>query len=97
MAEDPSDSNLETAGHLLNSARPTAVNLAWAISKMQNMLEPLETNKRANAALMLADQLAEKDVETDMAIGKHGARLIADIARTKSRAEPVRILTHCNA
>ena len=97
MAEDPSDSNLQTAGQLLNSARPTAVNLAWAISKMQNMLEPLVTNKRANAALMLADQLAEEDVETNMAIGKHGAKLIADIARTKTRGEPVRILTHCNA
>ena len=97
MAEDPSDSNLQKAGQFLNSARPTAVNLAWAISKMQGLLAPLEVNKRATAALMLADQLAEEDVQTNMAIGKHGANLIADIARTKTHGEPVRVLTHCNA
>ena len=97
MAEDPSDSNLQKAGQFLNSARPTAVNLEWAISKMQSSLAPLEVNKRATAALMLADQLATEDVQTNMAIGKHGAKLIADIARTKTHGEPVRILTHCNA
>jgi len=97
MAEDPSDSNLQKAGQFLNSARPTAVNLAWAVSKMQSLLEPQEANKRATAALMLADQLAEEDVQTNMAIGKHGVKLIADIAQTKTHGEPVRILTHCNA
>ena len=61
------------------------------------MLKPLETNNRADAAFMLADQLAAEDVETNMAIGKHGSRLIADIAQTKIPGEPVRILTHCNA
>ena len=97
MAEDPSDSNLQIAGHLLNSARPTAVNLAWAVSKMQSLLAPMEENMRATAALMLADQLSEEDVQTNMAIGKHGAKLVADIAQTKTHGEPVRILTHCNA
>ena len=97
MAEDPSDSNLQIAGNLLNSARPTAVNLAWAVSKMQSLLAPMEENMRATAALMLADQLSEEDVQTNMAIGKHGAKLVADIAQTKTHGEPVRILTHCNA
>ena len=97
MAEDPSDSNLQIAGHLLNSARPTAVNLAWAVSKMQSLLAPMEENMRATAALMLADQLSEEDVQTNMAIGKHGAKLVANIAQTKTHGEPVRILTHCNA
>ena len=97
MSEDPSDSNLQKAGQLLNSARPTAVNLSWAVSKMQRLLAPLEANERANAAIMLADQLAEEDVQTNMAIGKHGAQLIENIAQTKTNGKPVRILTHCNA
>ena len=97
MAEDPSNSNLQIAGHLLNSARPTAVNLSWAVSKMQSLLAPMKENMRATAALMLADQLSEEDVQTNMAIGKHGAKLVADIAQTKTHGEPVRILTHCNA
>ncbi|MEC7091684.1 MAG: S-methyl-5-thioribose-1-phosphate isomerase, partial [Pseudomonadota bacterium] len=79
MAEEPSDRNLKKAGQFLNSARPTAVNLSWAVSKMHTMLKSLEANKRANAAIKLADQLAEEDVQTNMAIGAHGAQLIEDI------------------
>ena len=97
MAEDPSQDNLQKAGKFLNIARPTAVNLSWAVSKMQDELNKIEANKRASAAMALADQIAEEDVQTNMAIGKHGAKLIADIARTKTNGEPVRILTHCNA
>ena len=97
MAEDPSQDNLQKAGKFLNTARPTAVNLSWAVSKMQDELKKIEANKRANAAMALADQMAEEDVQTNMAIGKHGAKLIADIAQTKTNSEPVRILTHCNA
>ena len=97
MAEDPSQDNLQKAGKFLNTARPTAVNLSWAVSKMQDELKKIEANKRANAAMALADQMAEEDVQTNMAIGKHGAKLIADIAQTKIYGEPVRILTHCNA
>jgi methylthioribose-1-phosphate isomerase len=47
--------------------------------------------------MALADQMADEDVQTNMAIGKHGAKLIADIAQSKTNGEPVRILTHCNA
>ena len=97
MAEDPSQDNLQKAGKFLNSARPTAVNLFWAVSKIQTELIKIEANKRASAAMVLADQMAEEDVQTNMAIGKHGAKLIADIAQTKTNSEPVRILTHCNA
>ena len=97
MAEDPSQDNLQKAGKFLNAARPTAVNLFWAVSKMQTELIKIEANKRASAAMALADQMAEEDVQTNMAIGEHGAKLIADIAQTKTNSEPVRILTHCNA
>ena len=97
MAEDPSQDNLQKAGKFLNTARPTAVNLSWAVSKMQDELAKIEANKRANAAMALADQMADQDVQTNIAIGKHGAKLIADIAQTKTTGEPVRILTHCNA
>ena len=97
MAEDASDANLEKAGQFLNAARPTAVNLSWAVSKMQAELIKVEANKRAATALILADQMAEEDVETNMSIGKHGAKLIHDIADKKGNGDPVRILTHCNA
>lgn len=97
MAEDPSDTNLKKAGQFLISARPTAVNLSWAVSKVQRELQKIETSKRASVSLTLADEMAETDVQTNKSIGKHGAKLIADIASKKKRGEPVRILTHCNA
>ena len=97
MSEDPSDDNLEKAGLFLNSARPTAVNLSWAVSKMQKRLQKIEISKRASVSLILADEMAETDVQVNKSIGKHGAKLISDIASTKKRGEPVRILTHCNA
>ena len=97
MSEDPSDDNLQKAGQFLNSARPTAINLSWAVSKIQATLATSETNKRASAALILADAMAEEDVQTNIEIGRNGAKLIAHIARKKALGDPVRILTHCNA
>lgn len=97
MAENASNANMEIAGKFLNAARPTAVNLSWAVSKMQAELIKVEANKRASAALILADQMAEEDVQTNISIGKHGAKLISQIAEKKKNGDPVRILTHCNA
>ena len=97
MAENASDANLEKAGKFLNAARPTAVNLSWAVSKMQAELMRVGVNERQTTALKLADQMAEEDVQTNISIGKHGAKLISQIADKKENGNPVRILTHCNA
>ena len=42
MAEDPSQDNLQKSGKFLNTARPTAVNLSWAVSKMQDELKKID-------------------------------------------------------
>ena len=97
MEEDPSDQNLISAGSLLNSARPTAVNLAWAVTRMQNVLNETPQDKRAGKALNLADSMAKEDIAINRRIGEHGAKVIEDIFRQKSDGDPVRILTHCNA
>ena len=97
MAEDPSDENLKDAGLRLNAARPTAVNLAWAVTRMQDALVKLDPQSRADVAIKLADEMADEDVETNTRIGRNGADIIAEIARRKTDGSPVRILTHCNA
>ena len=97
MAEDPSDNNLEDAGLRLNAARPTAVNLAWAVTRMQHTLAKLDPQRRADVAMKLADEMANEDVETNASIGRNGAEIIAGIAKRKTDGSPVRILTHCNA
>jgi methylthioribose-1-phosphate isomerase len=96
LRADASDDGLGQAAQLLVAQRPTAVNLHWAVSRMQDALQPLPPTKRAAAAFELADRMAEEDIETNRAIGINGATLIAKIASDKA-GKPVNILTHCNA
>ena len=71
------------------------MNLAWALQRMLRRLLPLPPAERAVAAWQEAAALADEDVATNQAIGRHGLALLADLARR--RPGPVRVLTHCNA
>ena len=44
-----------------------------------------------------ANAIADEDVATNQAIGRHGLELIREVAARKPAGEPVNILTHCNA
>ncbi|HQU04929.1 MAG TPA: S-methyl-5-thioribose-1-phosphate isomerase, partial [Acidocella sp.] len=94
MRADPSDANLSHAITVLGATRPTAINLRWALARMEAALRPLGGNARAAAAYAQAAQICDEDVATNAAIGKHGMQLIAERARSN---KPVNILTHCNA
>ncbi|WP_102108407.1 S-methyl-5-thioribose-1-phosphate isomerase [Oceaniglobus roseus] len=96
MALDPSDTSLEQAWTFLNGTRPTAINLRWALNRCRAQLMPLPEDERASAALRLAHEIADEDVEINRAIGRHGLEIIKEIAAKKD-GEPVNILTHCNA
>lgn len=97
MALDPSDSNMDAAWDFLNRTRPTAINLRWALDRCRAALRPIAPAHRAAAALKLAHEIADEDVEINRRIGAHGLTLIRQIAATKPAGEPVRLLTHCNA
>ncbi|MEM7718555.1 MAG: S-methyl-5-thioribose-1-phosphate isomerase [Pseudomonadota bacterium] len=97
MADDPSDGNLNLAYDTLHATRPTAVNLRWALDRCRGALAVVPEDERANAALALAHEIADEDVEINRQIGVHGLALIRDIAARKPVGEPVRLLTHCNA
>jgi len=97
VREDPADSYLKQRYELLDSARPTAVNLRWALDRMMNRLTSLPPAQRLLAAWTLADEIADEDVRLCAAIGQHGLALISEAAAGKSAGEPVQILTHCNA
>ena len=95
MATDPSDAGLESAGERLNAARPTAVNLRWAVDRMRRRLIGLSPSERRDAAYAEAALVADEDVAVCEAIGEHGLELIRKAARPgKDRID---ILTHCNA
>ena len=81
----------------LKDARPTAVNLAWAVETMlAKILEEPDPQKHLELARLKASEIAEAEVDRCYQIGRHGAKLIENIAKTKKNA-PVNVLTHCNA
>lgn len=94
---DPSDANIAAAVEKLAATRPTAVNLFWALRRMNDHLMPLPAAERAAAAWSEAQQICDEDVESNSAIGTHGLGLIEAIAANKNSSSPVNILTHCNA
>ena len=96
MRADPSDANLTAACDRLRATRPTAVNLAWALSEMRRTLDPLQPAHRADAAYTRAAALAEEDVELCHAMAMHGLALIRHLAEANP-GRPVNVLTHCNA
>ena len=97
MKLDASDAHMDAAWESLNATRPTAINLRWALNRCRAALRPLAPNDRAAAALALAHEIADEDVEINRRIGENGLKLIRDIAAKKPKGEPVRLLTHCNA
>ena len=97
MREDASDAGLEHAYALLIATRPTAINLKWALDEMMAAVRNRARAERVEAAYKRAQDIADEDVEINAAIGRHGLKLIEEIAATKKPGEPVNVLTHCNA
>lgn len=81
-------------GKELDKARPTAVNLHWAITRMN---EVLKTGHDDTIPALLkkweqeARLIQEEDLTLNHAMAVHGADLFQNATR------PLRILTHCNA
>lgn len=97
MARDASDASIDRAWDILHETRPTAINLRWALNRCREHLKSLPEAERGDAARLLADNVADEDVEINHNIGRHGLKLIEEIAARKPAGEPVRVLTHCNA
>ncbi len=82
--------DLDTAAATLNAARPTAVNLAWAVERMLRAArqEALDTPDAIREAILTeAQTLADEDVELNKRMAYNGAELISDGDT---------ILHHCN-
>ena len=73
--------DLEAAASTLKSARPTAVNLAWAVDRlMRAAASPDVAGVDHLRQLLLneAQRLADEDVEINKRMAAHGAELLAD-------------------
>lgn len=83
--------DLAAAKARLDAARPTAVNLAWATSRMLHAAEQRFTeDTKQNHAVLLdeAHAIMAEDLAMCHAMGQHGADLIPPRGH---------VLTHCNA
>ena len=97
MKTDPSDANIQRAYKTLFEARPTAVNLRWAIDEMKSTLEPIAPEDRFARAMQRAAEICDEDVAICSAIGDHGKELIQVAYEKAGKSRPVNVLTHCNA
>ena len=96
LRQDASDSALERAHAALLATRPTAINLKWALDEMMAAVRNRARHERVAAAYRRAAEIADEDVAINAAIGRHGLKLIEEIAASKP-GKPVNVLTHCNA
>ena len=81
----------------LASSRPTAVNLFWALNRMEKTL--LDNRARSIPEIQEilyheADRIQAEDVQISRDIGEIGFGLLKDL---KKEGRPVGIETHCNA
>ena len=98
MNENAGNKNLIAAAEILHNSRPTAVNLAWSVDQMLELLLPLESSARCKAAYQRANEMAGEDIATNLAIGEHGLAVLEEIKKKKKKeCEPINVLTHCNA
>ena len=80
---------LERLIERIASARPTAINLRWAVERMRSVwASDLSLGRLVAAWRAEAAALQEEDIAANRALGTFGARLIPPGAR---------IMTHCNA
>ena len=71
---------IEAAAEELRLSRPTAVNLAWALDRVLDLVHshPGSLDDLKRAVLAEAQKIADEDVEINMRMAVHGAVLIDD-------------------
>src|ERR1700681_4118393 len=83
--------DFDQACDVIGKTRPTAVNLFWAIRRMQEKLERIRIRPLAQIKQTLieeAQRMHAEDIAANQAMGRHGATLMPSEGG---------VLTHCNA
>jgi methylthioribose-1-phosphate isomerase len=89
LASEPFHQKVREAIDYLATSRPTAVNLFWALQRMERVRESLNgatVNSAAERLLQEAQAIHHEDIEMCHAMGRYGASLLQDGG----------VLTHCN-
>jgi len=78
---------IEPELEMLNAARPTAVNLRWAIERMRGLIRALPAGDPVPTLLTEAQRIHSEDIAANHRMGELGAALIESGSG---------VLTHCN-
>jgi len=98
LRDDTSSEHVEKAAAILLATRPTAVNLRWALARMQSELSGVPVEGRVEKAYALAAAICDEDVAINHAIGRHALPEIRRLWQDKpAGSKSFNILTHCNA
>jgi methylthioribose-1-phosphate isomerase len=93
LAPDAFDAAMDEHGRVLNAARPTAVNLGWAVKRMRALAAAERGRGADNAGVARAlEAEAQRIHAEDLAACRTMGRLGADLV-----PQTASILTHCNA
>ncbi len=90
-AAEDLDGQVAAISKELAGTRPTAVNLFWAIDRMNRLYSEIKHLALEEIRTRLIDEaklVRVEDIEINMSLGRHGAALVPD-GKT--------VLTHCNA
>lgn len=90
LSRDALLQHLHTMANAFRAARPTAVNLFWAVDRILDVAHrtPGEADAVRTAVLQEALHMLQEDVAINKRLGHYGAELLPN---------PARVLTHCNA
>ncbi len=97
LRDDPADAALASAYQTLHATRPTAINLKWALDRMQAAVVQLPPEKRLARAWAEAAALCDEDVAVNEAIGRNGLEIFRKRVAGKPSGATLNVLTHCNA
>jgi len=83
---------MQNVKKVLGGTRPTAVNLFWALNRMEKVMEDNLEEKNVKEIIDILEKealnIAYEDIEINKAIGRNGEKLLDDGDA---------VLTHCNA
>ncbi|WP_163833022.1 S-methyl-5-thioribose-1-phosphate isomerase [Spartinivicinus ruber] len=76
---------------VLAAARPTAINLQWAVERMKKLVMGNEGEHLTELLLTEADRIFQQEITANQRMAAYGAELIAQPSNI-----PCNVLTHCN-
>jgi methylthioribose-1-phosphate isomerase len=94
LGDDAGDARLDHVLATLAATRPTAVNLHWALARMERVLRKSAPAARRELAWREARAIAEEDVAANCAIGQNGLPLLQ---AAQQAGHSINVMTHCNA